>query len=975
MEINEATIQAMITCLQQTMSSDPSLRKPAEQALESNERKQNYPIILLQLIDRDQIDLIIRVAASITFKNFIKRNWSEDDQNLKISISDRNAIKNIIVSVMLKREDQIQRQLSDAVAIIGKEDFPEKWPNLLGELVERIKTSAGNFQIVNGILQTVHSLIKRFRHEFKSDELYKTIKFVLDNFASAFTDLFVATMNLTIVHQNDQQTLKVLYSSLILCVKIFYSLNAQDLPEFFEDNLSIWMPNFLKILTTETPSLETDSEDEVGLSQQVKTEICDVISMYAQKYHEEFEPFLPLFLEAVWNLLTKSGQESKYDNLISNAIKFLSTVANRPQFKKLFEEPGVLDSLCSRVIIPNIELRQYDIELFEDNCEDYIRADIEGSDIDTRRKSACDLVKSLAKHFEADIVRVFSEYIKIMLDSFASNQEQHWKNKDAAIYLVTAICVKGSTAKYGTTQTTDLVNVKDFYKTFIKSDIDNANDVNTLPILRADALKYLMTFRNQLPFDEIILPSIPIIIRHLASSSVVVHTYAANCLEKIFTLESATKERLIKQEHLSPFLGPLITSLFGVLTLEGSSENEYVMKAIMRTIAISKNSIQPFLNPILTQLNTKLMQVCKNPSKPHFNHYLFESIAISLQIALNHDPASATAIENSIFELFRIFSQDVQEFLPYIIQLLSLLLEQDPANQIPDNYLNLLNSIVAPDLWEKSCNVHPLVRLLKAYIRKSPQQIVSSGRIEAMLGIFQKLVASRLNDHEGLDLLQSMFQYLPINSLEKYIQEIFLILFTRLSKSKTAKYVSNLILFFSFFIYKFGPQSLQEVVDRIQPNMFGMVIERLFIAESKKVSGRSERKSICVALTKLLTELPPLIEGQYSSFWSSILETLIGVFELPIQQQEDEEIQQEIQLQLEENLGYQTTYCKLMFAAEPQFDLINSEVQDAKLYLVKNLQQLSVNRPGFLMNITRNVDPSAVNHLNSYFTAANVVLA
>ena len=846
--------------------------------------------------------------------------------------------------------------------------------NQTGELVERIRTSGGNFQIINGILQTCHSLFKRFRHEFKSDELFGTIKFVLDNFASPFTDLFVATMNLAAANVNNQQTLKVVYSSLVLCSKIFYSLNAQDLPEFFEDNLAIWMPNFLQLLNNENKLLETDSEDEVGLLQQVKSEICDIISMYAQKYHEEFESYICQFVDAVWKLLTNSGQEPKYDILISNAIKFLSTVANRPQFKKLFEDKNVLDGLCSKVIIPNIEFRQCDIELFEDNCEDYIRADIEGSDVDTRRKAACDLVKSLSKHFEEEIVRVFSEYIKVMLESFASNPTEYWKNKDAAIYLVTAICVKGSTVKYGTTQTTNLVNIVDFYNTYVKSDIDNSNNINNLPVLRADALKYIMTFRNQLQFNEIILPSLPVIIKHLACQNVVVHTYAANTLEKIFSMKGADKESLIKSEHLTPILEPLITSLFGALTLEGSSENEYIMKAIMRTISVSRNSIQPYLNAILSQLNTKLAEVCKNPSKPYFNHYLFESIAVSLQVALSLDPTSATIVENTIFQISDgIFTQDVQEFLPYIIQLLSLLLERNTSAEIPENYLNLLNYIVSSQLWDKSGNIRPLVRFLKAFIRKSPRQIINSGKLDPILGIFQKLNASKANDDEGIDLLQCIFNEIPIEALQNYVHDIFILIFKRLTDSKTAKYVRLIIVFFSFFIFKFGPQSLEEITERIKEGMFGMVIERLFIAESQKISNKEDRKMVCIGFTRLLVDLPSLVEGSLSSFWSRLLETLIAIFELPV---EDEIVQEEFQMELDDNLGYQTAYCRLVFAPSPQLDPFNNQIQDARFYLASNLHRLSTSRPGVLLNtITQNVDPKAIEHLKNYFQSANLTLA
>ena len=47
----------------------------AEKFLESVECNQNYPLLLLHLMDKDGIQAHIRVSAAITFKNYIKRNW------------------------------------------------------------------------------------------------------------------------------------------------------------------------------------------------------------------------------------------------------------------------------------------------------------------------------------------------------------------------------------------------------------------------------------------------------------------------------------------------------------------------------------------------------------------------------------------------------------------------------------------------------------------------------------------------------------------------------------------------------------------------------------------------------------------------------------------------------------------------------------------------------------------------------------
>lgn len=89
---------------------------------------------------------------------------------------------------MLTSPEAIQKQLTDAVSIIGKHDFPDKWPTLISEMVAKFGT--GDFHVINGVLHTAHSLFKRYRHEFKSQKLWMEIKFVLENFAKPFTELF-----------------------------------------------------------------------------------------------------------------------------------------------------------------------------------------------------------------------------------------------------------------------------------------------------------------------------------------------------------------------------------------------------------------------------------------------------------------------------------------------------------------------------------------------------------------------------------------------------------------------------------------------------------------------------------------------------------------------------------------------------------------------------------------------------------------
>uniref|UniRef100_T1J763 Exportin-2 n=1 Tax=Strigamia maritima TaxID=126957 RepID=T1J763_STRMM len=971
MEITDGNLQTLAVYLEQTLSHDNSVRQNAEKFLESVEINKNYPVLMLELLDKNEIAVHIRVAGAVAFKNYVKRNWKvdEDGSGDKIDQEDRTRVKQLIVGLMLKSPEKIQRQLSDAISIIGREDFPGKWSDLLGEMVDKFQ--AGNFHEINGILHTAHSLFKRYRYEFKSQELWLEIKFVLENFALPLTNLFVATVDLAGKHADQPEALKVIFSSLVIICKLFYSLNFQDLPEFFEDNMEAWMKNFHKLLTTDIPVLRTDDDtEEPGLLEQLKSQICNNIGLYAQKYDEEFQPYLPEFVTAVWTLLISTGPQVKYDMLVSNAIQFLALVANRLHYKHLFEAESVLSNICEKVILPNMQFRPADEELFQDNPDEYIRRDIEGSDVDTRRRSSCDLVKALSRFFEEKMTQVFSQYVGAMLQIYAENRTQMWKNKDVAIYLVTSLAAKAQTAKHGITQTNELVNLNDFFTEHIATDLQDAN-VNELPILKADAIKYLMTFRNQLP-PEILLASIPHLVNLLTAQSHVVHTYAAVAIEKIWLLKAANGNRLIQPNDIVGVAQPLLNNLFNALELPGSSENEYIMKAIMRTFSMMQESVIVYLSPLLSKLTDKLVQVTKNPSKPHFNHFLFESLSLSIRIVCRSQPIAVERFETALFPIFQtILQNDVLEFIPYAFQILSLLLEIH-TDAIPEPYMQLFPFLLAPSLWERPGNIHPLVRLLQAYIEKGVERIIQTGKFDGLLGVFRKLIASKMNDHEGFYLIQRLIEHTRPEIMLKYMKQVFILLFQRLQSSKTTKYVKSLLVFFFLYVVKTTPNNLVLMIEDIQNGLFGMVLERVIIPEVQKVSGATEKKICSVGIIQLLCECPDMIDGRYSQFWAPLLEALVSLMELPTDESipEDEHF-----VEIDDTPGYQAVYSQLMYAGEKERDPFNGNNRDPRELLAVSLHKLSVANPGkFPALIGSGIAPDAANFLNQYLQLANVQL-
>lgn len=60
-----------------------------------------------------------------------------------------------------------------------------------------------------------------------------------------------------------------------------------------------------------------------------------------------------------------------------------------------------------------------------------------------------------------------------MLATYGEKPNECWRNKVAAIYLVTTLSAKGHTARHGATQINELVNITEFYQNHILPELQN----------------------------------------------------------------------------------------------------------------------------------------------------------------------------------------------------------------------------------------------------------------------------------------------------------------------------------------------------------------------------------------------------------------------------------------------------------------------------------------------------------------------
>lgn len=67
----------------------------------------------------------------------------------------------------------------------------------------------------------------------------------------------------------------------------------------------------------------------------------------------------------------------------------------------------------------------------------------------------------------------------------------------------------------------------------------------------------------------------------------------------------------ITKAEFQPHLENALTGLFQVLRVPGSTENEYVMKAVMRTFSLCNELLFPYMSTVVNELCQKLLVTSK----------------------------------------------------------------------------------------------------------------------------------------------------------------------------------------------------------------------------------------------------------------------------------------------------------------------------------------------------------------------------
>ena len=916
----------------------------AETALKQEESKPTFSLALLQIVAGDKFSQPTRLASALFFKNFIKRNWIDENGSHVLPQQEVATIKSELIGLMVKVPPSIQAQLGDAISIIADSDFYQQWDTLVDDLVSRF--TPDNTQVNNGVLQVAHSIFKRWEPLYRSDDLYTEINHVLSKFASPFLQLWQNTDAAITQNQGNPEALKQLMTTLDLIMKLVYDLSTHDMPPQFEENLNAISELLHKYLTFESPALESGDDDEAGPLEFVRADVFRVLVLYTKKYEEEFRSHLAQFIGSSWNMLTAIGPEMKFDLVVSRALEFLTTVASIQQHAQSFNNPDVLGQVTEKVVIPNLSLRESDVETFEDEPIEFIRRDLEGSDEDTRRRAATNFLRKLMEQFEKPVTDVVTRYVNHFLAEYAKDRTSNWKAKDTAVHLFSSIAAKGTaTSAKGVLSVNTNVNVLDFFQQNVAEDLTNAD---AQPLLKVDAIKYLYIFRSILSAEQW-QPAFPLLVQHLNSSNYVVYTYAAIAVDRALYLTNDDKQPIIPRETITPLAKDLLQHLFTLITKdtkpEKVQENEFLMKCVMRVLIVLRENLVSVADMVTSNLVNITKVIRHNPSNPGFCYYHFESLGALIRFVA---PAQPDKLESALFPVFmEVLQANVEEFTPYIFQLFAALASAQPAGPLSSNFQGLVQPILTLSMWDSKGNVPALTRLLNALLPRGAEQIAAANQTEALLVIFQKLVSSKAYETHAMDLIETVIQSYPVTALENYWMPMFQLMITRLSNSKTENFTVRFVKFYHLVSANvdkgLGADFFISVIDRVQENIFTPIYTTIILPDTQKLSRPADRKTAVVSLTRTLADSQAFAERYAKRGWTLTCQALLQLLiNPPVSSKVTDNIIEDRDV---DELGFGAAFTQLSTCKQPPRDPW-PEVQDVKQWVGTVLREADQRHSG-----------------------------
>lgn len=306
--------------------------------------------------------------------------------------------------------------------------------------------------------------------------------------------------------------------------------------------------------------------------------------------------------------------------------------------------------------------------------------------------------------------------------------------------------------------------------------------------------------------------------------------------------------------------------------------------------------------------------------------------------------------------------------MPYVFQLFAALLEARPQGPLSDYYRGLIGPILSPNLWESRGNVPALSRLLASIIPRAALEIVANNQIEAILGIFQKLMAGRVKTELfAYDILEAVVTSCKVTDIQQYFPTILSLLFTRLMNNPPEKFKQRFVRFYylvtSLDEPGYGADFFIKNADAVQEGVYTQLYLAIILPTTQQLIRPSDRKLAVVALTKTLTDSQAFAQKYSKAGWGKSCEALLKILENPPMPVSADDIVVEVDV---DDLSFGVGFTPLNTCGKKNVDYW-PEITDVKSWVGAYLKTADARHNGAIAQyVNQRLSPEAKSVLLSY---------
>ena len=705
----------------------------------------------------------MRVSASVFLKNYIA-DYFYDSSYKAILNKDKimnetlkNYFKENILTLMLNVENSILPHIIEMIKIVvqNANGYLIIWPKLMdfiGEILEKHDSSKSRH-----IYDLITKIIKRYHIESKSDSLFREIIYTMDKICKPMTDDAINIIKFFNNYDNNNSSNNEIMTQCLQMMNkimsIFYSLNYQDFPEFFEDHLTEWITilNDTLLLPNKTADISKIDPSFRDMILKVKAKTLKNINLYYSNYYEDIEQFAQGLCSSVWTLMCKSKIISdNYSKLMKELLDFFKSGFQMGKFGNLKIEQ--INQIFEYIISPNLSMTLQEKQDFEENPVEFMKIEFEEYDMSSNKYYSINLLQIIISNFPEVNKNIIVPKIAALLNDYNIDKNKNWNNKILAINLLFASCIKTFAQRFGVTELNSNSLYTDIDSLINEIFLKEFKDYNSPVIIQVYSLKFLSTFRLQITDKNKLGQIILLLIDILNKCCEETQNACLLCLDLIINMKDlqtrkSSTEEIINNENI---FNSLISSLLNFIS---KNTNIFAMRCFFRTLKLTEDKkLQNLADSINNSMDAILKLIIKNSQIDEFNFYFFETCALIMKkfcIKNNmNNTCDLTLIKNFQnalqSDLNLILQNNITDLLGYSFQIFAfyLFLTNDNNNF----YQNILNNILTNDkMWDINMQYlyPPSIDYIKVILITNKQFCENEQIINLLFKICQTLMENK----------------------------------------------------------------------------------------------------------------------------------------------------------------------------------------------------------------------------------------